>query len=50
MDIIDLDYAYWHTTSDLPVHVSADSLGTVGEVLWAWITAQGQLAETPSAP
>jgi hypothetical protein len=43
VDIIDLDYPYWHTTSDLPEHVSIRSLQTVGEVLWTWI------AERPSA-
>jgi glutaminyl-peptide cyclotransferase len=37
VDIIDLDYAYWHTTSDTPEHVSAKSLQMVGDVLWNWI-------------
>jgi hypothetical protein len=50
VDIIDLDYAYWHTTADLPEHVSAASLKTVGEVLSTWIRAQDPLASTPSSP
>jgi glutaminyl-peptide cyclotransferase len=37
IDIIDFDYAYWHTTSDTPDKVSADSLLVVGETLEAWI-------------
>ncbi len=40
VDIIDLDYAYWHTTSDTPQHVSASSLQTVGDVLWTWLGEQ----------
>ncbi len=40
VDIIDLDYPYWHTTADTPEHVSAKSLQIVGEVLWSWLTAQ----------
>jgi glutaminyl-peptide cyclotransferase len=40
VDIIDLDYAYWHTTSDLPEHVSAKSLQIVGDVVLAWVKAQ----------
>lgn len=37
VDIIDLEYPYWHTTSDTPEHVSAESLQIVGKVLLAWI-------------
>ena len=40
VDIIDLDYAYWHTTSDLPEHVSAKSLQIVGDVLSTWLAGQ----------
>jgi glutaminyl-peptide cyclotransferase len=40
VDIIDIDYPYWHTTSDTPDHVSAQSLQMVGDVLWTWITRQ----------
>lgn len=40
VDIIDLDYAYWHTTSDTPEHVAPRSLQVVGEVLSGWIMEQ----------
>ncbi|HUI90465.1 MAG TPA: M28 family peptidase [Anaerolineales bacterium] len=40
VDIIDLDYPYWHTTADTPNHVSAQSLQIVGSVLWTWLTEQ----------
>lgn len=40
VDIIDLDYPYWHTTADTPEHVSAKSLQIVGDVLWTWLTQQ----------
>lgn len=37
VDIIDLDYPYWHTVSDTIDKVSADSLKVVGDVLLAWV-------------
>ncbi len=40
VDIIDLDYPYWHTTSDTANHISAKSLQIVGNVLWTWLTEQ----------
>ena len=40
VDIIDLDYAYWHTVSDTPDKVSAESLESVGHVLLAALFAQ----------
>jgi Zn-dependent M28 family amino/carboxypeptidase len=40
VDIIDLDYTYWHTTSDLPEHVSAKSLQIVGTVVLTWLNQQ----------
>jgi hypothetical protein len=40
VDIIDIQYRYWHTTDDTPQHVSVQSLQIVGNVLWAWITQQ----------
>lgn len=40
-DIIDFDYPYWHTVSDTPDKVSAQSLEAVGKTLWTWITQQG---------
>jgi glutaminyl-peptide cyclotransferase len=48
VDIIDLDYAYWHTTSDTPDHVSAQSLQTVGNVLRTWLMQQSP-ASSPDA-
>ncbi len=33
IDIIDLDYDYWHTVDDLPENCSAASLGSVGRVV-----------------
>ncbi len=33
IDIIDFDYAYWHTTEDTPDKCSAGSLGKVGRVV-----------------
>lgn len=40
VDIIDFDYAYWHTVADTPEHVSAESLQIVGDVLWTWLHQQ----------
>jgi Zn-dependent M28 family amino/carboxypeptidase len=37
VDIIDIEYAYWHTTADTPDKVSAHSLQVVGETLQAWL-------------
>jgi glutaminyl-peptide cyclotransferase len=37
IDIIDFDYAYWHTTMDTPDKCSAASLATVGRVVAAVI-------------
>ncbi|OGO34669.1 MAG: hypothetical protein A2Z16_09555 [Chloroflexi bacterium RBG_16_54_18] len=39
-DIIDFEYAYWHTTSDTPDNVSAESLEIVGKTLLAWLISQ----------
>lgn len=33
IDIIDIEYPWWHTTGDLPERVSAKSLGIVGDVV-----------------
>ena len=38
--IIDLEYAYWHTTEDTLDKVSAESLEQVGSVLQAWILSR----------
>ena len=40
VDIIDFDYAYWHTIQDTPDKVSAESLQVVGETLSVWILQQ----------
>jgi len=40
VDIIDIDYPYWHTLADTPEHVSADSLKMVGDVLLEWLDRQ----------
>jgi hypothetical protein len=37
VDIIDFDYAYWHTTHDTLDKVSAESLQNVGDVLLEWL-------------
>ncbi len=42
VDIIDIDYPYWHTTSDLPQYVSPRSLQIVGEVVSGWLGDQAQ--------
>jgi Iap family predicted aminopeptidase len=41
VDIIDLDYPYWHTTEDLPQQVSAQNLQIVGDVVETWLVEQG---------
>jgi glutaminyl-peptide cyclotransferase len=40
VDLIDINYAYWHTTADTADKVSAESLEIVGNVLWAWLMDQ----------
>jgi glutaminyl-peptide cyclotransferase len=37
IDLIDFDYPYWHTASDLPNHCSGASLSKVGKVVTAWL-------------
>lgn len=41
VDIIDMDYPYWHTLQDTPDKVSAESLQKVGDTLLAWIKDYG---------
>jgi Zn-dependent M28 family amino/carboxypeptidase len=41
VDIIDLDYPYWHTTQDTTDKVSAASLQKVGDTLLEWIRIYG---------
>ncbi|MFH1186246.1 MAG: M28 family peptidase [Chloroflexota bacterium] len=45
VDIIDLDYEYWHTTGDTPDKLSAGSLQIVGDVLWTWLIEQSASSE-----
>ncbi len=40
VDIIDFDYAYWHTVQDTSDKVSAGSLRIVGETLRMWVVEQ----------
>jgi Zn-dependent M28 family amino/carboxypeptidase len=42
VDIIDFDYAYWHTVQDKPDKVSAVSLQAVGETLRVWLLQQNR--------
>ena len=37
VDIIDLDYPHWHTTSDTIDKISSESLKAVGDTLFAWL-------------
>lgn len=37
VDIIDIDYPYWHTSADTPDKVSAKSLEIVGKTLISWL-------------
>jgi len=40
IDIIDIDYRYWHTSYDTAENVSPESLGIVGRTLQTWIARQ----------
>ncbi|MEW6241719.1 MAG: M28 family peptidase [Chloroflexota bacterium] len=42
VDIIDMDYEYWHTTADTPDKVTQQSLQIVGEVLLEWLARQNR--------
>jgi hypothetical protein len=44
VDVIDFDYAAWHTTRDLPDQVSAESLAEVARVA-AWLVYESALAK-----
>ncbi len=43
VDIIDIDYPYWHTTEDTLDKVSAESLERVGRTLEAWLESGAPL-------
>jgi len=45
VDLIDLDYPYWHTLQDTTDKVSAASLQKVGDTLLAWIHDYGSCIE-----
>jgi Zn-dependent M28 family amino/carboxypeptidase len=47
IDIIDFDYAYWHTSEDTADKVSPKSLETVGRTLVSWLQSLG--SQAPSA-
>jgi hypothetical protein len=36
--LIDIDYPQWHTQSDLPEAMSAESLGVIEEALWLFLS------------
>lgn len=40
IDIIDIEYRYWHTSYDTAENVSPESLGIVGSTLQTWIARQ----------
>jgi glutaminyl-peptide cyclotransferase len=40
VDIIDFDYAFWHSTQDTIDKITSDSLQIVGEVVYTWITTR----------
>lgn len=44
VDIIDIDYAYYHTTQDTLENVSVDSLEVVGRTLQRWIMVRTEPA------
>lgn len=50
VDIIDLDYEFWHTTQDTPDKVSAKSMQMVGETLLEWIKNYGDCILQESCP
>lgn len=45
VDIIDFDYAYYHSTEDTPDKVSAESLHAVGDTLWHWVVGQSEKSQ-----
>ena len=40
VDIIDFDYAYWHTTEDTADKVSVESLEIIGDTIMAWLASR----------
>jgi Zn-dependent M28 family amino/carboxypeptidase len=37
VDIIDIDYPYWHTQADTADKISVSSLQIVGETIYKWL-------------
>ncbi len=50
VDIIDFDYAYWHTTQDTIDKLSAESLERVGRMLEVFLEAGGNYLDRSSGP
>jgi glutaminyl-peptide cyclotransferase len=48
IDVIDFDYAYWHTLDDTPDKCSPKSLQAVGEVIEKVVYEEGAPAATPA--
>ncbi len=42
VDLIDFDYAYWHTVEDTPDKASPESLGRVGRVVQTWLESKSE--------
>lgn len=47
VDIIDIDYPYWHTQADTVDKISVSSLQIVGETLYTWLVNGPSLPVTP---
>jgi len=47
VDLIDFDYPYWHTVDDTLDKVSAQSLQTVGDVLFEWLLTKLSAESAP---
>ena len=45
VDLIDIDYPYWHTVADTPDKTSAASLKIVGDTLLAWLVERAAPAD-----
>ncbi len=45
VDLIDMNYAYWHTTQDTADKVSPESLQIVGDTLLSWLVNPSPLGE-----
>ncbi len=50
MDLIDFDYAPWHTLGDTVDKCSAESLGKIGDALTLWLTQKPVYKVVPMGP